>query len=77
MSKSNREIRIALARIFGSGCMFRKSHAEEFIEKLGNIKTYKLYKQGTKYKSHKIQQLESIMTLHHLQHKADNRKYIY
>lgn len=45
MSKSNREIRIALARIFGSGCMFRKSHVEEFVESLGTIKTYKRFKE--------------------------------
>jgi hypothetical protein len=51
--------------------MFRKSHAEEFVEKLGTIKTYKTYKEKTKYKSHKIKQLESIMTLHHFQHRAD------
>ena len=70
-SKSNRGVRIALAQIFGSGCMFRKSHAEEFIEKLGTIKTYKEYKRETKYKSKKIKQIESIMTLHHLQHRSD------
>lgn len=73
MSKSgrNRNIRIDLARIFGSGCMFRKSHAEEFIEKLGSIKTYKEYKKETKYKSKKIKQFESLMTLHHLRHRSE------
>lgn len=70
-SKANRGIRIALARIFGSGCMFRKSNAEEFIEKIGSIKTYKQYKRETRYKSKKIKQFESIMTLHHLQHRSE------
>ena len=72
MSKSNREIRIVLARMFGSGCMFKKSHAEEFIEKLGTIKTYKQFKKEKRYSSKKIKQLEQIKTLHHLQHKSEN-----
>lgn len=70
-SKSNRKTRIELARIFGTGCMFRKSHAEEFIEKLGTIKTYKRYKEETRYKSKKIKQFESLMTLHHLRHRSE------
>ena len=71
MGRSNREIRIALARIFGNNCMFKKSHAEEFIEKLGIIKTYKQYKKQLHYTSKKIKQLEKMMTLHHLKHKSE------
>lgn len=72
MSKSNREIRIKLARIFGSGCMFQKSHAEEYIKKIGTIKTYKQFKNETHYKSKKVKALQSLMTLHHLQHTSEN-----
>ena len=71
MSKSNREIRIALARVYSGGCMFKKAHAEEFIEKLGTIKTYKRYKEQLHYTSRKIRQLESIDTLHHLTHRSN------
>ena len=53
------------------GCMFRKSHAEEFIEKVGTIKTYKQFKEQKKYTSKKIKQLEQMKTLHHLQHKSE------
>ena len=69
-NKSNRSARIALARIYGSGCMFRKSKAENYIEKLGTIKTYKRYKQERHYTSKKIKALESLMTFHHLVHKS-------
>ena len=43
-NKKNKKIRIALAQIYGSGCMFKKSGAEKYVEKLGKIKTYKTYK---------------------------------
>lgn len=51
--------------------MFRKSHAEEFIENLGTIKTYKRFKQEKRYTGKKAKQLEQIMTLHHLQHRSE------
>lgn len=70
-NKSNRNARIALARIYGSGCMFRKSNAESYIEKLGTIKTYKRYKQEIHYTSKKVKALESLMTYHHLLHKSN------
>lgn len=75
MSKSNREIRIALARVFGSGCMFKKSHAEQFIESLGTITTYKRFKEDKRYTSKKIKQLESMITLHHLVHRSNRWRY--
>lgn len=74
MSNSNRKLRITLASIFGNTCMFKKSRAEEFIEKLGTIKTYKQYKIETHYKSRKIKKLESLKTLHHLVHRSERRK---
>ena len=70
-SRSNRKIRIALARIFGEGCMFKKSHAEQYIEKLGNIKTYRIYKREKHYTPKQVRQLEAWLTLHHLKHRAE------
>lgn len=74
MGNQNRSARIMLARIYGSGCMFKKSGAEKYIEKLGTIKTYKRYKEERRYTSKKIKALESLMTYHHLVHKANRRK---
>lgn len=74
MSKSNKKIRILLASIFGSGCMFRKAHVEQFIEKLGIIKTYKRFKAEQHYTSKKVKILEQRLTLHHLQHRSEGGK---
>ena len=74
MSNKNRSVRLALARIYGNGCMFLRSGAEQYIENLGNIRTYKKYKAGLKFKSKKMQIYEDILTLHHLQHKAEGGK---
>lgn len=71
MSKSNREIRVALASVFGSGCMFRKSHAEQFVEKLGKITTYKKFKEEKHYTAKDVKRLEAVMTLHHLRHRSE------
>lgn len=73
-NKKNKKIRIALARLYGSGCMFKKSGAEKYIEKLGHIKTYKKYKQEKHYTSKKIKALENLLTLHHLKHKSEGGK---
>lgn len=74
MGNQNRSARIMLARIYGSGCMFKKSGAEKYIEKLGTIKTYKRYKEERRYTSKKMRALESLMTYHHLVHKANRRE---
>lgn len=74
MSNKNRSIRIALARIYGSGCMFKKSGAEDYIEKLGTIKTYKTFKEKLHYKPKKIEVLEELESLHHLKHKSEGGK---
>lgn len=71
MSNKNRSVRIALAQVYGSGCMFKKSGAEKFIEKLGTIKTYKQFKEERKYTSKKTKALENLLTLHHLRHKSE------
>jgi hypothetical protein len=73
MSK-NRGVRIALAQVYGSGCMFKKSGAERYIEKLGKIKTYKQFKEERRYSSKKLKALENLLTLHHLKHKSERRK---
>ena len=74
MSNDSRKVRLALASIFGSGCMFKKSHAEQFVEKLGTIKTYKKFKEEKHYKSKKTRCLENVMTLHHLKHRSEGGK---
>lgn len=74
MGNQNRNARIMLARIYGSGCMFKKSGAEKYIEKLGTIKTYKVFKEEKRYTSKKIKALENLMTYHHLKHKANGGK---
>lgn len=74
MGNQNRSARIMLARIYGSGCMFKKSGAERYVEKLGTIKTYKRYKEERRYTSKKIKALESLMTYHHLKHKSNGGK---
>lgn len=74
MSNENRNARIALARIYGSGCMFKKSGAEKYIEKLGTIKTYKRYKEERHYTSQKLKSLENLLTFHHMIHKANRRE---
>lgn len=73
-SKKNKSIRIALAQVYGSGCMFKRSGAEKYIEKLGHIKTYKKYKEERHYTSKKIKALENLLTLHHLKHKSEGGK---
>ena len=77
MSNKNRSVRIALARIYGNGCMFLRSGAEDYVEKLGNIKTYKQFKEKLHYKPKKIEVLEEMMSLHHLKHKSERRAYRY
>ena len=71
MGNKNKKVRIELARIYGSGCFFLRSGAEDYIEKLGTIRTYKKYKAGLKFKSKKMKVYEDIMTLHHLIHKSE------
>lgn len=74
MNKSNKKTRILLASIFGSGCMFKKAHVEQFVEKLGIIKTYKRFKAEQRYTSKKAKILEQRLTLHHLQHRSEGGK---
>jgi hypothetical protein len=71
MSNKNRKVRLELARIYGNGCFFLRSGAEDYIEKLGTIRTYKKYKAGLKFKSKKMKIYEDILTLHHLVHRSE------
>jgi len=71
MSNKNRKVRLELARIYGNGCFFLRSGAEDYIEKLGTIRTYKKYKAGLKFKSKKMKVYEDILTLHHLVHRSE------
>lgn len=72
--KKNRSVRIALAQVYGSGCMFKKSGAEKYVEKLGTIKTYKEFKEERHYTSKKVRSLENLLSLHHLIHKSEGGK---
>ena len=71
MSNKNRKVRLELARIYGNGCFFLRSGVEDYIEKLGTIRTYKKYKAGLKFKSKKMKIYEDILTLHHLVHRSE------
>lgn len=68
---SNKQARQELERLYGKGDMFKKARIAEKIEARGGIKTYKKFKEGTKFKEKKKNQLEKRMTFHHLRHKAN------
>ena len=57
--------------IYGKGCMFKRAHIEELIERIGNIKTYRQYKEEMHYKRRKVNSLESSLTYHHLKHRSE------
>ena len=57
--------------IYGKGCMFKRAHIEELIERIGNIKTYRQYKEEIHYKRRKVNSLESSLTYHHLKHRSE------
>lgn len=56
---------------YGKGCMFKNAGIEKLIERLGKIKTYKVYVQETRYKRRKIHTLETSLTYHHLRHRSE------
>lgn len=71
---SNKQARDKLEAIYGKGCMFKKGHIEDQIEKLRTIKTYKTFLKETRYTGKKIRLLERNMTYHHLQHESEGGK---
>ena len=70
-SKKNRKIRELLEKIYGEGCMFQKAKIEKRIEQLGEIRTYRQFKEEHRYKLKKIKIFEQMMSLHHLKHKSE------
>lgn len=67
----NKSAKQLLEMIYGKGCMFHKARIAERIEKMGGIKTYKVFKEETRYKRKKLNELEKSMTYHHLKHKSE------
>lgn len=63
-----------LEQIYGKGCMFKKAGIEDKLQALPQIKSYKIFKQQTRYTSRKIRQLERNMTYHHLKHRSEGGK---
>ena len=68
---SNKKKREELEKIYGEGCMFEKSHAEDYISTLPKIKGFKTFLKEKHYTSKDIARLKKRMNYHHLEHKAD------
>lgn len=72
---SNKSARQELEMIYGKGCMFFKANIPERLRQAGiQIKGYKVFVGEKRYKGKKIKRLETTMTYHHLEHKADGGK---
>lgn len=71
---TNKNARERLEAQYGKGCMFKKAHVEDQIERLKNIKTYKTFLKETRYTGKKIKLLERNMTYHHLRHVSEGGK---
>lgn len=68
---SNRKKRQELEAIYGEGCMFEKSKAEEYISTLPYIKGFKKFIKERHFTSKEIAKLKKRMNYHHLEHRAD------
>jgi len=68
---SNKKKREELERIYGKGCMFERSKAEEYISTLPKIKGYKQFIKEQHFTSKEIAILKKRMNYHHLQHKSE------
>lgn len=68
---NNKGAKHDLEVVYGKGCMFKRAHIEELIERIGNIKTYRQYKEEMHYKRRKVNSLESSLTYHHLKHRSE------
>lgn len=71
---SNKTARQELEKIYGSGSMFEKSHAADYVSTLPVIKGYKKFIEEKHFRSKDIKKLTERMTYHHLEHKADGGK---
>ena len=50
MGKSNKAAKENLERIYGKGCFFNRACIAERIEKMGGIKTFKVFVKEKRYK---------------------------
>lgn len=62
MGKSNKAAKEKLERIYGKGCFFNRAHVAERIEKMGGIKTFKVFVKEKRYKGKPI---SHQLTFHH------------
>lgn len=68
---NNKQRREELEAIYGKGCMFEKSKAEEYVSSLPRIKGFKVFIKERHFTSKEIAQLKKRMNYHHLEHRAD------
>ena len=68
MGKNNKRAKMQLEKIYGKGCFFTRGNIEEKIEKIGNIKTFKVFKEEKRYRGKPI---SHQISYHHLVHKSE------
>ena len=68
---TNKGARQELELVYGKGCMFKKGHIASKIEKMGGIKTYRVFVKQQHYTGKKLRALERNLTLHHLKHRSE------
>lgn len=76
---SNKNVRLELEKIYGKKDMFLEAKIEEQIDELNKtrkkkIRTYREFKEKTRFKKSKTKQLEKQMSYHHGVHKSDGGK---
>lgn len=67
----NSQARKKLEKIYGKRCFFEMAHCEERIEQIGNIPTFRKFKEEKRYHGKKI---SLQLTYHHLRHVSENGK---
>lgn len=67
----NKAKREELEKIYGSGSMFQKSKAEEYVSTLPKIKGYQRYMHEKHFTTKEIKKLVRQMNFHHLKHVSE------
>ena len=67
----NKAKREELEKIYGSGSMFQRSKAEEYVSTLPKIKGYKRYIHEKHFTTKEIRKLVRQMNFHHLKHVSE------
>jgi len=70
----NKSKRDELEKIYGSGSMFQKSKAEEYVASLPKIKGFKKFISERHFTCNQIKKLTRIMNYHHMQHVSEGGK---